>query len=128
MRKYTIGPYGRVTLHQAQVAAQKVFTAKLEGRDLAAEKRQAKRRVVADRVDDLLEAYLAQHVSQRRSGAENALFSGPFTAAGERLCHLARDTPSRQAVPAHDKMGPPRKSRLATPPGLESKPEVICSF
>src|SRR5437870_5240748 len=72
LRKYTIGPYGRVTLHQAQVAAQKVFTAKLEGRDLAAEKRQAKRRVVADRVDDLLEAYLAQHVSQRRSGAETS--------------------------------------------------------
>ena len=34
LRKYTIGPYGRVTLHQAQVAAQKVFTAKLEGRIL----------------------------------------------------------------------------------------------
>jgi Phage integrase family. len=68
LRKYTIGPYGRVTLHQAQVAAQKVFTAKLEGR--AGEKREAKRRVVADRVDDLLEAYIAQHVSQRRSGGE----------------------------------------------------------
>jgi integrase len=70
LRKYTIGPYGRVTLHQAQVAAQKVFTAKLEGRDLAGEKREAKRRTVADRVDDLLEAYIAQHVSQRRSGGE----------------------------------------------------------
>jgi integrase len=70
LRKYTIGPYGRVTLHQAQVAAQKVFTAKLEGRDPAAEKREAKRRFVADRVDDLLEAYIAQHVSQRRSGGE----------------------------------------------------------
>jgi Arm DNA-binding domain len=51
LRKYTIGPYGRVTLHQARVAAQKVFAAKLEGRDPAAEKREAKRRVVADRVD-----------------------------------------------------------------------------
>ena len=38
LRKYTIGPYGRVTLHQARVSAQKVFTAKLEGRDLATEK------------------------------------------------------------------------------------------
>src|SRR5882724_9869667 len=65
LRKYTIGPYGRVTLHQAQVAAQKVFAAKLEGRDLAAEKHEAKRRIVADRVDGLLEAYIAQHVSQR---------------------------------------------------------------
>jgi integrase len=70
LRKYTIGPYGRVTLHQAQVAAHKVFTAKLEGRDPAGEKREAKRRIIADRVDDLLEAYIAQHVSQRRSGGE----------------------------------------------------------
>ena len=41
LRKYTIGPYGRVTLHQARLAAQKVFSAKVEGRDLAAEKREA---------------------------------------------------------------------------------------
>ena len=30
LRKYTIGAYGRTTLHQARVAAQKVFAAKLE--------------------------------------------------------------------------------------------------
>jgi integrase len=70
LRKYTIGPYGRVTLHQARVAAQKVFTAKLEGRDPASEKREAKRRVVADRVEDLLETFIAQHLSQNRSGGE----------------------------------------------------------
>jgi integrase len=67
LRKYTIGPYGRVTLHQARVAAQKVFAAKFEGRDLAAEKREARRQVVADRVDDLLETFIVQHVSQNRS-------------------------------------------------------------
>jgi hypothetical protein len=33
LREYTIGPYGRVTVHQARVAAQKVFAAKVEGRD-----------------------------------------------------------------------------------------------
>jgi len=54
LRKYTIGPYGRVTLHQARVAAQRVFAAKLEGRDPAVEKREAKRRIVADRVFSLL--------------------------------------------------------------------------
>ena len=70
LRKYTIGVFGRVTLHQARVAAQRVFAAKLEGRDPAAEKRTAKRRVVADRVDELLEAFIAQHVSQNRSAAE----------------------------------------------------------
>src|SRR5258705_10746187 len=51
LRKYTIGPYGRVTLHQARVAAQRVFAAKLEGRDPAAEKRESKRKIVADRVE-----------------------------------------------------------------------------
>jgi hypothetical protein len=35
LRKYAVGPYGRVTLHHARVAAQKVFAAKLEGRDPA---------------------------------------------------------------------------------------------
>src|SRR5712691_6817573 len=52
LRKYTIGPYGRVTLHQARVAAQKVFAAKLAGRDLAAERQEARRRAVVDNVDD----------------------------------------------------------------------------
>jgi integrase len=70
LRKYTIGPYGRVTLHQARVAAQRVFAAKLDGRDPAAEKREAKRRVVADRVDDLLEMFISQRLSQNRSGGE----------------------------------------------------------
>ena len=59
LRKYTIGPYGRVTLHQARLAAQKVFTAKLEGRDPATEKREARRQLVADRVEDLLDAFIA---------------------------------------------------------------------
>lgn len=70
LRKYTIGPYGRVTLHQARVAAQKIYAARLEGRDPASEKREAKRRMVADRVHDLLEAFIAQHHSQNRSGRE----------------------------------------------------------
>jgi integrase len=70
LRKYTIGPYGRVTLHQARVAAQKVFVAKLEGRDPAAEKRDAKRRIIADRVEDLLETFIAQRLSQNRSAGE----------------------------------------------------------
>jgi integrase len=72
LRKYTIGPYGRVTLHQARVAAQKVFSAKLEGRDPAAEKRESKRRIVADLVEDLLESFITQRLSQNRSGAEIA--------------------------------------------------------
>ncbi len=70
LRKYTIGPYGRVTLNQARVTAQKVFAAKLDGRDLAAERTDSRRRMVADRTEDLLEAFIAQHVSQNRSAPE----------------------------------------------------------
>jgi hypothetical protein len=70
LRKYTIGPYGRVTLHQARMAAQKVFAAKLDGRDPAAEKREAKRRAVADLVEDLLETFISQRLSYNRSAAE----------------------------------------------------------
>src|ERR1700716_662252 len=72
LRKYTIGPYGRVTLHQARVAAQKVFAAKLEGRDPAAEKREAKRRAVTDLVEDLLETFITQRLSQNRYAAETS--------------------------------------------------------
>ena len=70
LRKYTIGSYGRVTLAQARVTAQKVFAARLDGRDLAAEKKDSRRKMLADRVDDLLEAFIAQHISQNRSVPE----------------------------------------------------------
>jgi integrase len=72
LRKYTIGPYGRVTLHQARVAAQKVFSAKHEGRDPAAEKRQSKCRAVADRIGDLLASFVTQRLAQNRSAAETS--------------------------------------------------------
>jgi hypothetical protein len=38
LRKYTIGPYGRVTLPMAKAQAQKIFAARLDGRDPAEEK------------------------------------------------------------------------------------------
>jgi hypothetical protein len=47
-----------------------VLAAKLEGREPAAEKREAKRRIVADRVEDLLETFIAQRLSQNRSAGE----------------------------------------------------------
>src|SRR5436305_7284400 len=70
LRKYTIGPYGRITLHQARIAAQKVFAAKLGGRHPAAEKREARRREVTDRVEDLLEQFIRQRLSQNKSAGE----------------------------------------------------------
>jgi hypothetical protein len=72
VRKYTIGPHGRVTVHQARIAAQRVFAARLEGRDPAGEKQHARRRQVVDRIDDLVETYIAEHVSKTRTSAEIA--------------------------------------------------------
>jgi Arm DNA-binding domain len=64
LRKYTIGPYGRITLPMARAQAQKIFAARLDGRDPAEEKRQSRRRLVVDRIDDLVEAFIQDHVSQ----------------------------------------------------------------
>ena len=65
LRKYTIGPYGRVTLPMAKKAqAQKIFAARLDGRDPAEEKKQSRRRLVVDRVDDLVETFIREHVDK----------------------------------------------------------------
>jgi hypothetical protein len=66
LRKYTIGPYGRVTLPMAKAQAQKIFAARLDGRDPAEEKKQSRRRLVVDRVDDLVEHSFVS--TSRRSG------------------------------------------------------------
>jgi integrase len=68
LRKYTIGPYGKLTPHHARATAQRVFAERFEGRDPAAEKLEQRRREVADRVDDLIEAFAAEHLSGIRSG------------------------------------------------------------
>jgi len=68
LRKYTIGPYGRVTVAMARVQAQKVFAARLDGRDPAAEKANSRRRLVVDRVDGLVESFIVDRLSGLRSG------------------------------------------------------------
>jgi len=68
LRKYTIGPYGRITLHNARLEAQRVLAARLDGRDLATEKREARRRVTVDTVAEIVAFYAKQHLSKRRSG------------------------------------------------------------
>jgi len=67
LRKYTIGPYGRVTLPMARAQAQKIFTARLDGRDPAEEKKQSRRRLVVDGIDDLVETYIRERVSGIRT-------------------------------------------------------------
>jgi hypothetical protein len=64
LRKYTIGPYGRITLPMARAQAQKIFAARLDGRDPAEEKKQSRRRLVVDRIDDLVERFIQEHVSR----------------------------------------------------------------
>ncbi|MBX9777581.1 MAG: tyrosine-type recombinase/integrase [Xanthobacteraceae bacterium] len=109
LRKYTIGPYGKVTLHHARIAAQKVFTAKLEGRDPAREKREARIREVTDRVADVLEAYIAQHVSGNRSAAEiSRLLRREVTSAwGHRSVHDISKRDVVELVSAIDQRGAP---------------------
>ena len=70
LRKYTIGPYGRVTLQMARAEAQKVLAARHEGRDPATEKQESRRRLTTDRVDDLIEVFIVQRVSKTRKAAE----------------------------------------------------------
>jgi hypothetical protein len=70
LRKYTIGPYGRITLHNARIEAQKVLAARVEGRDPATEKLEARRRFTADTVAEIVALYRKLHLSQRRSGRE----------------------------------------------------------
>jgi hypothetical protein len=67
LRKYTIGPYGRITLPMARAQAQKIFAARLDGRDLAEEKKQSRHRLVVDRIDDVVETYIREHVAQTGS-------------------------------------------------------------
>src|SRR3954470_811243 len=72
LRKFTIGPYGRITLPLARGQAQKIFAGRLDGRDPAAEKREAKRRLVVDLIDDLIEAFIQQRLSALRSGKRSS--------------------------------------------------------
>src|SRR3954470_15703747 len=60
LRKYTIGPYGRITLHLARNEAQRVLAARTEGRDPASEKREARQRLAADRVAEHGEGVLKE--------------------------------------------------------------------
>jgi hypothetical protein len=109
LRKFTIGPHGRVTLHQARVAAKKIFAARLEGRDPAVEKREARRRTVADGVGDLLEAFIAQHVSKNRSAREisRLLRREIGSAWGNRSVHEIKKRDVIEVVSAIEHRGAP---------------------
>ena len=114
LRKYTIGPYGKVTLHQARIAAQKVFTAKLEGRDPAREKREARIREVTDRVADVLETYIAQHVSANRSASEiSRLLRRESATVGTESIHDISKRDVVELVSAVEERGAPAAANKA---------------
>ncbi len=72
LRKFTIGPYGRVTLAMARGQAQKIFAARVEGRDPAAEKTEARRRSVVDRISDLTEAFIEDRLKHLKTAKQLA--------------------------------------------------------
>src|SRR6476620_846292 len=88
LRKYTIGPHGRVTLHMARNEAQKVLGARREGRDPAAEKAEARRKLTVDRVEDVVDAFVGQHASKRRSGREIERLLRRWSSAGDRAASI----------------------------------------
>jgi hypothetical protein len=95
LRKYTVGPYGRITLAMARAQAQKIFAARLDGRDPAAEKANSRQRLVVDRVDGLVETFIAERLSDLRSG--------PRVASRLRNDVIPRwDTKSIHEIKRHD--------------------------
>ena len=51
----------------ARAQAQKIFAARLDGRDPAQEKKESRRRLVVDRIDDLIETFIRERVSRIRT-------------------------------------------------------------
>ena len=70
LRKYTIGSYGQTTLAIARIAAQKVLADRNEGKDPAGDKRDLRRKVVTDTVEDVVKEYRSRHVDGLRSAYE----------------------------------------------------------
>ena len=70
LRKYTIGTYGQTTLAIARIAAQKILADRNEGKDPAKEKRDLRKKVVTDTVEDVVKEYRSRHVDALRSAYE----------------------------------------------------------
>jgi integrase len=70
LRKYTIGSYGQTTLAIARIVAQRVLADRNEGKDPARDKRDLRRKVVTDTVEDVVKEYRSRHVDALRSAYE----------------------------------------------------------
>jgi integrase len=69
-RRYKIGDYGALTLHQARERAKSLAGMVADGKDPAADRKQARRRHNSELVSDLVAEFLSKHVAQNRSAAE----------------------------------------------------------
>jgi integrase len=70
VRKYTIGPYGVVTLKKAQEQAIRVLAEKTHGVDPQAEKSAQRKRLSSDYVADQFERFCKMHASKTRTEQE----------------------------------------------------------
>lgn len=70
LRKFTIGPYGVLTLHSARAAAQKILLARLDGKDPAGEKQANRRRHIGLAVQTILARYREEYLEHRAVGGE----------------------------------------------------------
>jgi integrase len=69
-RRYKIGDYGAVTLQQARERAKSLAGMVADGKDPAADRKQARQRLDFELVSDLVAEFLSKHVAQNRSAAE----------------------------------------------------------
>jgi integrase len=69
-RRFKIGDYGAVTLQQARERAKSLLGMITDGKDPAADRKQARQRLNSELVSDLVAEFLSKHVAQNRSAAE----------------------------------------------------------
>jgi hypothetical protein len=81
----------------ARAQAQKIFAARLDGRDPAEEKKQSRRRLVVDRIDDLVETFIQERVSQTRTARRitNPLRRDVIAHLGTKSIHEIKKRPRR---------------------------------
>jgi integrase len=72
LRKYTLGPYGVMTLPMARAAAQKIMLARLGGEDPAAEKQSKRKRPAGLSIGEIIKQYKAEYLEPRQVGRETS--------------------------------------------------------
>ncbi len=70
LRKYTLGPYGVLTLFSARAAAQKILLARLDGQDPSAARQASRRRPAGLRLEEVIAQYRTDYLEPRGVGGE----------------------------------------------------------